>query len=322
MESRAGLALLSVGAVLLAGCASGPGLTAGAEPRSTARVEPFTLDLGEGRVATGLLGVPDGEPRTLVVLGHPWLSGADLFAADLQRLADAGVLALALDYRGAVEDFKVRAGAEDTVAATTWLHEEHPALDRTLLYGWSMGGEVAMLSAAEAPPATFDYVFVGAGVTDLEALWHAFVAARPAIERETGGPPTEVAEEYRVRSPVYRTHDLVGKGVARYFVVHGAGDSPVPVEQAERLYSALSDRGLPVSYYVVTVDEKPFLCTPVVTLCLESPPTGVASHEAGSPRLMEPFLRHRIERLPDPAADAVRGTYDGDAGTYEPSDVG
>ena len=37
---------------------------------------------------------------------------------------------------------------------------------------------------------------------------------------------------------------------------------------------------------------------------------------------MEPFLDHRIERLPDPATQAVRGTYDGDQGTYDPSDVG
>ena len=64
------------------------------------------------------------------------------------------------------------------------------------------------------------------------------------------------------------------------------------------------------------------VCTPVVTVCIDGPPKGVANHEAGGPRLMDPFLQHRIERLPDPAAEAVRGTYDGDSGAYDPSDVG
>jgi pimeloyl-ACP methyl ester carboxylesterase len=320
MQSRTVLAAVAVGAVLLAGCASTPLSLAGADPASP-HVKPFALEVG-GQQATGLLGVPAQAPTTLVVLGHPWMTDSHVFSADLQRLADRGVLAVALDYRGAGDDFKVKAGAEDTVAATLALQAAYPSIDRTLLYGWSMGGEAAFLAVAAAPPGTFDYVFDGAGVTDLEAFWHAFVAGRPAIERETGGPPTQVPDAYRERSPVHRVPDLVGKGVSRYFVVHAAGDSPVPVEQAERLYSALSDAGLPVSYYVVTVDQEPLVCTPVVTVCVQSPPKGIANHEAGGPRLMDPFLQHRIERLPDPAAEAVRGTYDGDSGTYDPSDVG
>jgi dipeptidyl aminopeptidase/acylaminoacyl peptidase len=320
MELRFAIAATAALAVALAGCTAGttPGAASAPGP---AHVELFSLEAG-GQRLTGLLGVPaDPAPTTLVVLGHPWLTGSDTFAADLQRLADGGVMAVALDYRGATEDFKVKSGAEDTVAATLALQAAHPSVDRTLLYGWSMGGEVAFVAVAAAPPGTFDYVFDGSGVSDLEALWHSFVAARPAIERETGGPPTQVPDAYRARSPVHRVPDLAGKGVARYFIVHGAGDSPVPVEQAERLYSALSDAGLAVSYYVVTMDQKPLVCTPVVTVCVDGPDKGVANHEAGGPRLMDPFLQHRIERLPDPAG-AVRGTYDGDSGAYEPSDVG
>lgn len=317
--NAATVALAAALAMALAGCTAGTSFPEAAS--GPAHVEPFTLDAGGARLS-GLLGVPAGVPTTLVVLGHPWLTDSNIFTPDLQRLADRGVLAVALDYRGATEDFKVQAGAEDTVAATLALHDAYPSVDRTLLYGWSMGGEVAVLSVAVAPPGTFDYVFDGSGVSDLEALWHSFMAARPAIERETGGPPTQVPDAYRERSPVYRTHDLAGKGVARYFLVHAAGDSPVPVEQAERLYSALSDAGLPVSYYVVTMDQKPLVCTPVLTICIDGPEKGVANHEAGGLRLMDPFLQHRIDRLPDPATGAARGTYDGDSGAYEPSDVG
>jgi pimeloyl-ACP methyl ester carboxylesterase len=311
-------AILAIAAAL-AGC------TAGADPptaaQGAARVEAIALDV-EGQTAQGLVGIPASEPTTLVVFAHPWSTPAETYRDALLGFAQQGVLGVAMDFRGEVQDFKVNAGVQDTVAATLALQGGHPTIDRTLLYGYSMGGEVSFLAVAAAPPGTYDYVFDGAGVTDLAALWRSFVAARPAIEKETGGTPTDVPGAYSQRSPVEQVAGLADKGVARYFIVHGAGDAPVPVEQAERLYSRMADAGLPVSYYVVTTNHDPWVCTPVVTVCVQGPPKGVANHEAGSLRLLLPLLQHRIDRLPDPAPGAVRGTYDGDTGAYEPSDVG
>jgi dienelactone hydrolase len=227
-----------------------------------------------------------------------------------------------MEFRGEQGAFKVDAGVQDTVAATLDLQASHPAIDRTLLYGWSMGGEIALLAVAQAPPGTYDYVFEGAGVTDLTTLWAVFVAARPFIEHETGGTPLQVPDAYTRRSPIERMDDLKDKGVARYFIVHGAGDTPVPLEQAERLYSLMAEANLPVSYYLVTADKDAWVCTPALILCAPTPPVGLANHEAGGLRLMRPFLDHRIDRLPDPPTGPVRGTYDGNAGTYEPRDVG
>lgn len=324
-HSRRTLPLLVAAALvvlLVSGCV-GAGWTSGRDPEPwpTARIEHFELP-SAGEPAHGLLAVPAAPPTTLVVLAHPWGVGAEMFREDMRALAAEGVLAVAMEFRGPPDAFKVRAGVEDTVAATLALQAEHPTVDRTLLYGFSMGGEVAMLAVAAAPPGTYDYVFSGAGVTDLENLWHSFLYVRPFVERETGGTPTEVPGEYAARSPIDRVADLRGKGVQRFFLVHGAGDAPVPVEQAERLYDAMAKAGLPVSYYVVTTNRDPWVCTPVLTICAGSAPTGVANHEAGGLRLMRPFIDHRIDRLPDPPQQAVRGTYDGDAGTYEPSDVG
>lgn len=314
------LALSALAGAALAGCAS-PGGSAWPGTAGAAKLEEFSLDTPGGS-ARGLVAVPAGEPTTLIVLAHPWGAVADDYRADLEAMAAAGVLGVAMDFRGDRADFKVRAGVEDTVAATLALQNKYPSVDRTLLYGWSMGGQIAFLAVAAAPPGTYDYVFDGAGVTDLEALWHAFVPARPAIERETGGPPTDVPGEYKARSPVEKVAELKDKGVARYFIVHGAGDSPVPVEQAERLYSRMAEAGLPVTYYVVTTNQDPWVCSPVVTICIQGPPKGLANHEAGGLRLMKPLIDNRIARLPDPATGAVRGTYDGDTGRYEPPDVG
>lgn len=317
LESRVAL----VGAILLlAGCAAPMPSTSG-EDWGPVRAETYELEVG-GQTATGILALPSRQPTTLVVLAHPWGSTAEALRPDLLDLASTGVLAVAMDFRGAPEEFKVRTGVEDTLAATFALQDEFPSVDRTLLYGFSMGGEIALLAATLAPAGTYDYVFSGAGVTDLEGLWHSFLYVRPFLERETGGPPTDVPAEYDVRSPIDQVAGLKDKGIARFFLVHGAGDAPVPVEQAERLYDAMQQAGLPVSYYVVTTNRDPWLCIPVVTVCAGSTPSGVANHEAGQMRLMRPFIENRIERLPDPEAKAVRGTYDGDSGTYEPSDVG
>lgn len=320
MQGRVRVVLLALAVLLLAGC-SGPSPFVHDPLPDIARVEAYSLEVA-GQPASGLLALPTEEPSTLVVLAHPWGGTAEGFRGDLQALAEQGVLAVAMDFRGDTGAYKVKAGVEDTVAATLALQKQFPTVDRTLLYGWSMGGEIALLAVATAPPGTYDYVFDGAGVADLEAVWTSFLYVRPFIEAETGGPPDQVPHEFDIRSPISRVHDLLDKGVQRYFIVHGAADAPVPVEQVERFYDALVRAGLPVSYYVVTTNREAWLCVPLVTVCAGSTPTGVANHEAGGLRLMLPFMENRIERLPDPAEKAVRGTYDGDAGTYEPSDVG
>jgi acetyl esterase/lipase len=278
----------------------------------------YALELAVGGAkATGLVIVPESPPTTLVVVAHGWGRDAEAHKPDLETLAEHGALAVAMDFRGDPGAFKVRTGIDDTNAATLAMQAEYPEIERTLLYGWSLGGEVALLAPITAPPGTYDHVFVGAGVTDLESFWHEAPLARPAIENETGGPPTEVAAEYDARSPHLRAAELAGKGLARVFLVHAAADWPVPVEHAERMYTALQDAGIPVSYYVVTKDNAS-VC--VVVMC--QPSTVVAGHDAGNFRLMRPFIEHRIDRLPDRAEAALRGTYDGETGEYEPSDVG
>src|SRR5688500_18758528 len=103
-------------AALLAGCTAGADLDAAALAGG-ARVEAFEVDVA-GEPARGLVAVPAGAPTTLVVLAHPWATGADLFRPDLERLAQSGVLAVAMDFRGETDAFKVAAGVADTVAAT------------------------------------------------------------------------------------------------------------------------------------------------------------------------------------------------------------
>lgn len=313
-------------ALLLAGCSSAPATTLEVLEHTPvakpARIEPFQVALADG-TAAGLLGVPfDPEPTTLLMLSHAFGGRADDYRADLLRYAQEGVLAAAMEYRGNVADYKVSAGVEDTIAGAQELNLRYPSIEKTLVYGWSMGGEIALLAAAQAPPGTFDYVFAGSAITDLEAYWNENLPLRPAVEAETGGPPSDVPAEYDERSPWMQAAALADRRIARIFLVHGAGDSPVPIDHSERLYQALVDQGQPVSFYVMARNASPWVCVPVVSVCTPGPEQGIASHEAGQLHILAPFIDHRIEGARDPAEDAVRGTYDGKSGMYDPSDVG
>lgn len=288
-----------------------------ADPGFPAGLHRLELLVGD-EPAHGLVAVPDAPPRTLVVVAHGLGGDAASHERDLRRLMEAGVLAVAMDYRGERGAFKVRTGVEDTVAATAALQAAYPAIDQTLLYGWSMGGEVALLAPMAAPAGTYDHVFVGAGVMDLEVLWHENPALRRAIEEETGGTPADVPQAYAERSPVRRVAELPERGVDRVFLVHGAADGPVPVEQSERMYNALAEAGQPVLYYVVTKDRSE-PCVPDGP-CLRGVPVP-AGHEAGQMRILQPFLDNRIQRLEDPVEPALRGTYDAATGDYDPKDT-
>lgn len=341
-------------AVLLAGCASTPtpghapdhgppelGALAAEAQGAPPRLRPGSLDDGPGDAvnasgwapglhevaldvggegATGLLAVPEGDPLALVVVAHGWGHAAQSHRGDLEELARMGAAAVAMDFRGDAAAFKVRAGVEDTNAAALALQQAYPAVEPTLVYGWSMGGEVALLAVLAAPAGTYDYAFVGAGVSDLQAFWLRSPFAREAVEREAGGTPDDVPEAYAARSPAFHGQALAAAGLRRVFIVHGSADPVVGVDHAEALYESLEAAGQPVSLYVMTRSALELPCLP--TGACPPPVPSAAGHDAGAFRFVRPFLQHRIDGLADPAALAVRGTYDGFTGQYEPADVG
>jgi pimeloyl-ACP methyl ester carboxylesterase len=315
---------------LLAGCAHGPeavpepehpslplDVAAVAAALTTPGVRAFSL-MVDGQAALGYVGVPaSGTSDKLVVICHGFGGAAKDWQDVLKGLADGGVLAVAMDYRGAQDAWKVRAGVNDTLAVTRALQALHPHLNMTILYGWSMGGEVSGMAVAEAPPGTFDFWFDGAGVTDLPAMWMQAPPFRPAIERETGGPPDAVPEAYRTRSPAMLGDRIAEAGLRRAYLVYAPADTIVPADHGESMFRALQDAGVAVTHYAVTSDLDTYACVPV-TLDCAALPAGPASHEAGGPRIVLPLVQERLDGKPDPADPAVRGVYDGITLTHWP----
>ena len=204
--------------------------------------------------AHGLIGVPAGEPDTLVVILHGYNHEAESHRGHLQHLADQGYLALAMDYTG--EGFPLRAGADDTLAALAWALDAHDGIDRVVLYSISMGTAVASLVLSETD--VFDQWVVAEGLSMLHETWAGATLLTPSgnptaikakadIEAECDGTPAQQPLCYRERSAALNVA-LFGEldGVV---LAHGVNDGLVPYNHGREMVGALRAVGIPSDFY-------------------------------------------------------------------------
>lgn len=279
-------------------------------------IHPLTLDVGGG-AATGLVGVPaSGTSATLVVLAKGLGMQAGAWQGVMEDLAARGALSVAMEYRGADGAWKVQAAVDDTLAATLALQRAHPEVRRTILYGFSMGGEASGLLLARAPPGTFTHWLAGSGVMDLRSEWREVVGFRPLIEAEAGGPPGQASASYTALSPVEQAPGIAAQGLRRAYLVHGAADTVVPAEQASRMADALAAAGVPVSYVLVASEPGGWVCTPLVVACAVPPlPDAPAGHEAGLSGVALGILHRLVAGDPEPDAPVQRTVVEGATGS-------
>ncbi|HET6398571.1 MAG TPA: prolyl oligopeptidase family serine peptidase, partial [Candidatus Thermoplasmatota archaeon] len=253
----------------------------------------------DGQVAEGLVAIPRAPARVLVVVCHHLESSAADYAELLLHLADHGAVAIAMDYRGPQDAFKVETGAQDTLAATMFAQQNLPRLDRTILYGYSLGGAVSGVAAARAPAGTYDYWISGSGVLDLSTLWAEHPPFQPRIEAETGGTPADVPEAYARRSPLAQVPTISSQGFTRVYLAYGPADIITPAEHHERMYHDLRAANVPVSLYLVATSEQP--CSGP-----DCPPVLPGGHEVGAVPWLLPVLMERVRGEPETAALAER----------------
>ncbi|MBL1073680.1 prolyl oligopeptidase family serine peptidase [Nocardia sp. 2] len=241
-------------------------------PISAARAEPvcggavtmrpvtFPVD---GEFGTGRVYEPaacaGGEPRALILAVHgngETASEAPDLMEGLARRTGAPVLTL--DTRGGESvwkagEFNLTAGAHDVIAAARWYRAEHPAIGRTVLWGWSQGGAVTGLALAQAPAGLFDYWVDNYGPSDLRALWSRAnllgLPVRAQLERDAGGcAPAVCPQPYLDRSLVTLAPTLEARHIV---LVHGLYDFLIPYQASVDLRDALIAAGKPVSFYTV-----------------------------------------------------------------------
>ena len=232
---------------------------------SGATVVDYWVASEGGALAHGLVTrLPEGEaPTAFLLILHGYGHQAESHRAHLQTLAEKGVLAVAMDYRGPQDGFPLAAGAADSVAAARDLLARHPVED-SYLYSVSMGTAVAAMVVPELP-GVFDAWVIGEGLGVLHETWAGATLLKPsgnptavraaeAIEQETGGTPATVPLEYAKRSAALRVPEYEGFPIG-IILTHGLNDGLVPYNQGREMVGALRANGFKADFYTVVRGE-------------------------------------------------------------------
>jgi len=208
--------------------------------------ESITFSATGGLRLAGLLHSPSGEASGLgVVVAHGMLSfkGSEKHRAFCEAAAEIGAVALRFDFRGRGEsdgdphDLTVSNEVEDMAAAIAFLRNRD--VDRIALVGSSLGGTVALLTAA----ADRDI----AGLVTIAAP-----ARLPDRPREAWGGNGQTGDDGLVEvAPGERIHRRFFSDAARHdpvaaassircpwLIIHGGLDATVPPVDAHRFADA------------------------------------------------------------------------------------
>ena len=198
---------------------------------------------------------PEGELPPLLVLSHGGPTGMTLPNLDLeiQHRTSRGFAVLDVNYGGSTgygREYRQRldgmwgvVDVDDCANGARYLAEKG-LVDggRLLIAGGSAGGYTTLcaLSFREAFAAGASYY----GVSDAAALAEETHKFESRYLDRLIGPYPERADLYRERSPIHHTEGLS----CPVIFFQGLEDEVVPPNQAETMFEALKEKGLPVAY--------------------------------------------------------------------------
>lgn len=227
---------------------------------------------------------PDVPPRAVVILAHGFGEHARRYDHVTQRLGQAGLVTYALDHRGhgrsggkrvMVRDVSEFTGDFDTLVGLAT--RENPGLTRIVL-GHSMGGAIVFAYGVERPD-NYDLMVLSAPAVAAQDMVPRVVAlAAKVLGVVAPGLPVEALDFNAIsRDPevvdAYNTDPLVYHGkvpaglgrallqvgetmpqrapamTAPLLVVHGTGDSLVPIDGSRRLVDCVGSADVELKEY-------------------------------------------------------------------------
>lgn len=198
----------------------------------------------------------EAAPVVVSVHGGPEAQERPGFNPLYQYLVERGYAVIAPNVRGSsgygkryvhLDDREKRMDSVKDLKAVVDYIRETPEFDgqRIALWGGSYGGFMVLSGITQYPEyfrAAIDIV----GISNLETFLENTSEYRRALRESEYGYLATDREFLRQFSPIH----YVDRIRAALFVVHGANDPRVPLEEAQQMVAALQARGLPVVFRV------------------------------------------------------------------------
>ncbi len=229
-----------------------------------APVKPISYTTRDGLTIHGYLTLPIGkEAKNLPVVvnphGGPWVRDEWRYNPEVQFLANRGYAVLQVNYRGSTgygrkfweSSFKQwgKTMQDDVSDGVLWLIKEGIAdPKRVAIYGGSYGGYCTLAGLTFSPElyaCGIDYVGVSNLFTFMKTIPPYWTPFLESMYEMVGNPETD-KELLTSASPVFH----VDKIRAPLFVIQGAKDPRVNIEESNQIVEALMKRGIDVPYLV------------------------------------------------------------------------
>lgn len=224
---------------------------------------PIQYQSRDGLTIHGYLALPKGQTKNVPIIinphGGPWVRDTWGYNPEVQLFASRGYGVLKMNYRGSTgygkaffkSSFKQwgKKMQDDISDGVQWLIDEGIAdPKRIAIYGGSYGGYATLAGVTFTPDlycCAIDYVGVSNLFTFMKTIppyW------KPYLEMmyEMVGNPEKDTEQMREASPVYH----VDKIKAPLFVIQGANDPRVNIDEADQIVRSLRERNIDVPYMV------------------------------------------------------------------------
>ena len=229
-----------------------------------AEMQSVSFQSRDGSTINGYLTLPAGQkPEKLPVVinphGGPWVRDTWGYNPEVQLMAQQGYAVFQINYRGSTGygrkfweiSFKQwgRAMQDDISDGVNWLIQEGIAdPKRVAIYGGSYGGYATLAGVTFTPElyaCAIDYV----GVSNLFTFMNTIPPYwKPYLDMmyEMVGNPEKDEALMRAASPVFHTDQIK----APLFVVQGANDPRVNIDESDQIVKALRARAVEVLYMV------------------------------------------------------------------------
>ena len=227
-------------------------------------MKPVKYKSRDGLTISGYLTLPVGKKHKYLPVivnphGGPWVRDHWGYNPEVQLMANEGYAVLQMNYRGSTgygrqfweSSFKQwgRTMQDDITDGVDWLVKEGIAdPKRVAIYGGSYGGYATLAGVAFTPDlyaCAIDYV----GVSNLFTFMNTIPPYwKPYLEMmfEMVGNPEKDKEQMAAASPVFH----IDKIKAPLFVIQGANDPRVNIDESDQIVKALRARGVEVLYMV------------------------------------------------------------------------